>query len=200
METSSALLVICAENSPVPITSPHKGQWRGALMLSLICPWIYGWVNTREAGELRRYRAHYDVIVMDIESFTITAWLYTSCCSQNADLNGKFLPLQWRQNGHDGISNHQPHDCLLNRLFRCWPKKTSKLSVAGLCVVTGEFPAQRASNAEQFPLDVPFEVIMGSKLSHLPDALTMLNSVVSFQPQNECRIMNNAAIACDDLC
>ena len=47
-----------------PVNSPHKGQWRGALMLSLMCVWINGWVNTREAGDLRRNQAHYDVIVM----------------------------------------------------------------------------------------------------------------------------------------
>ena len=44
--------------------SPHKGQGRGALMFSLICVWINGWVNNREAGDLRRYRAHHDVTVM----------------------------------------------------------------------------------------------------------------------------------------
>ena len=42
----------------------HKGQWRGALMFTLICVWINGWVNNREAGELRRHRGHYDVNVM----------------------------------------------------------------------------------------------------------------------------------------
>ena len=47
-----------------PANSPHKGQWRGALTFSLICVWINGWVNNREAGDLRRYRAHYDVSVM----------------------------------------------------------------------------------------------------------------------------------------
>ena len=47
-----------------PVNSPHKGQWRGALMFSLICVWINDWVNNREAGDLRRYRAHSDVIVM----------------------------------------------------------------------------------------------------------------------------------------
>ena len=61
-------------------------------------------------------------------------------------------PLQWRHTGRDGISNHQPHDCLLNRLFRHRSKKESKLRATGLCVgnspVTGEFPAQMASNAE----------------------------------------------------
>ena len=47
-----------------PMNSPHKGQWRGTLMFSLICAWIKDWVNNREAGDLRRYRAHYDVTVM----------------------------------------------------------------------------------------------------------------------------------------
>ena len=47
-----------------PVNSPHKGQWRGALMFTLICARINGWVNNCEAGDLRRNRAHYDVIVM----------------------------------------------------------------------------------------------------------------------------------------
>ena len=58
METFSALLALCAGNSPVPVNSPHKGQWRGALMFSLICVWINGWVNHREAGDLRRYHVN----------------------------------------------------------------------------------------------------------------------------------------------
>ena len=60
--------------------------------------------------------------------------------------------LQRRHNGCDCVPNHQPHDCLLNRRFRRRSKKTTKLRVTGLCEgnspVTGEFPAQRASNAE----------------------------------------------------
>ena len=47
-----------------PVNSPHKGQWGGPFIFSLICVWINGWVNNREAGDLRRYRAHYDVSVM----------------------------------------------------------------------------------------------------------------------------------------
>ena len=42
----------------------HKGQWREALMFSLICTRINGWINNREAGDLRRHHAHYDVTVM----------------------------------------------------------------------------------------------------------------------------------------
>ena len=62
------------------------------------------------------------------------------------------ITLQWRHNGRDSVSNHQPHDCLLNRLFRRRSKKTSKLRVTGLCAGnspgTGEFLAQMASYTE----------------------------------------------------
>ena len=62
------------------------------------------------------------------------------------------LSLQWRHNGCDGVWNHQPYGCILNRLYRRRSKKTSKLRVTGLFAgnspVTGEFPTQMASNAE----------------------------------------------------
>ena len=64
----------------------------------------------------------------------------------------KIWPLQWHYNGRDGVSNHKPHDCLLDRLFRRRSKKTSKLRITGLCAgnspVTGELPTQMASNTE----------------------------------------------------
>ena len=69
METFSALLALCAGNSPVP--SPHKGQWRGAFIFSLICAWINRWENSRDAGDLRRYRPHYDVIVMSLANLLL---------------------------------------------------------------------------------------------------------------------------------
>ena len=64
----------------------------------------------------------------------------------------RVFSLQWRHDGRDSVSNHQPHDCLLNRLIKRTSNKTSKLRVTGLCAGnspgTGEFPAQMASNAE----------------------------------------------------
>ena len=64
--------------------------------------------------------------------------------------------LRWRHNERDSVSNHQPYECLLNRLFTRRSKKISKLHVTGLCTgnspETGEFPAQRASNAEFFSI------------------------------------------------
>ena len=84
-----------------PVNSPHKGQWRGALMFTLICARINGWVNNREAGDLRRYRAHYDVTVMWLIWFT----LYHvergphNCCFVRANGNDGFRsPLRWPTN------------------------------------------------------------------------------------------------------
>ena len=69
--------------------------------------------------------------------------------------------LRWRHNGRDGVSNHQPHDCLLNRVFRHRSKKTSKLCVTGLCAGnspgTGEFPRKGPVTRKMFPFD---DVIM----------------------------------------
>ena len=47
-----------------PVNSPHKDQWHGALLFSLICGWINGWVNNWDAGDLRRHCAHHDVTVI----------------------------------------------------------------------------------------------------------------------------------------
>ena len=58
------VLAICAGNSPVPGEFPAHRPVTGSLMISLIYVWMNGWVNTGEAGDMRRYRAHYDVIVM----------------------------------------------------------------------------------------------------------------------------------------
>ena len=58
-----------------PVNSPRKCQWRGVLMFSLICTRINGWVNNREADDLRRHRAHYDVIVMCVEMDIWDSWI-----------------------------------------------------------------------------------------------------------------------------
>ena len=237
------------------VNSPHKGQWRGALMFSLICAWINGWANNREAGDLRRHRSHYDVTVMvfvcrrflpisthGIEMiiwlgyiqlgavnatehlvFTITVPRYVASGTQGITVIGcqrspcqRALPfnavspvvivkrqltvldevpwqnplwrfqmtvawkvtlqqqyalwircpvlltfihmtLQWRHNGRDCVSNHQPRDCLLNRLFRLRSKKTSKLRVTGLCAGNSPGPVNSPHKwpvtRKMFPFD-----------------------------------------------
>ena len=88
----------------------------------------------------------------------------------------ELLDLQWRHNEHDRVSNHQPYDRLLNRLFRCRSKKTSKLRVTGLCEgnspVTGEFPAQRASNAEKVSIWWRHHGYHARKIQHIKGSLT----------------------------
>ena len=88
--------------------------------------------------------------------------------------------LLWRRNECNGVSNHQPHDCLLNRLFRRRSKKTSKLCITGLCAgnspATSEFTAQRASNAENASIwwrhheptcgSLPVSALAASRLPH----------------------------------
>ena len=61
-----------------PVNSPHKEQWRGALMLCLICAWINDWINNPEAGDLRRRRTHYDIIVMTILFSLVSTWWQAS--------------------------------------------------------------------------------------------------------------------------
>ena len=74
---------------------------------------------------------------------------------------GRTVTLHWRHNDHDGVSNHQPHGCLLNRLFRRRSKKTSKLHVTGLCVGNSPGPVNSPHKGpvtrKMFPFD---DVIM----------------------------------------
>ena len=93
-----------------PVNSPHKGQWRGALMFTLICARINGWVNTRESGDLRRYRPHYDVIVMDYTTVIWSEW------ASLFPLRNFFMGQN--QNGHRGTLqlwlSCNNYKCLLN--------------------------------------------------------------------------------------
>ena len=90
----------------------------------------------------------------DVVCNVVCNWLTNKDWQLQMDIHSSDnkIPLRWRHNERDGVSNHQPHDCLFNHLFMRRSRKTSKLRVTGLCAgnspVTGEFPAQRASNAE----------------------------------------------------
>ena len=95
------------------------------------------------------------VITWNNKSVLLCDTAYKTSLGESAAVRltgGRWITLHWRHNHHDGVSNHQPHGCLLNRLFWRRSKKTSKLRVTGLCARnspgTDEFPAQRASNAE----------------------------------------------------
>ena len=72
---------LCGEFTGPPVNSPHKGQSRGALIFSLICARINGWVNNGDAGDLRRNRAHYDVIVMHPVPWLLMSWTHQGTSS-----------------------------------------------------------------------------------------------------------------------
>ena len=82
--------------------------------------------------------------------------------------------LQWRHNEHDSVSNHQPHDCLLNRLFGRRSKKTSKLRVTGNCARTGEFTAQ------QGPVNSPHKWPVTRKVFPFDDVIMWCQSAISY--------------------
>ena len=141
----------------LPVDSPHKGS----VMLRVFTSWRhYGFAaDGRAFGELA-------LLSEDcIRTASVIADEHTDLIIINRDLYSRSMDrvmrqvggegehtLLWRHNGRGSVSNHQPHDCLLNRLFRRRSKKTSKLRVTGLWAGNspgaGEFPAQMASNAE----------------------------------------------------
>ena len=105
-------------------------------------------------------------------------------CSSTVDV---VLPgtLHWRHNDHDGVSNHQPHGCLLNRLFRRRSHKTSKLRVTGLCVGNSPGPVnsphKRPVTRKMFPFD---DVIMYySGMIYIVSLMTPTEHLDTFIPR-----------------
>ena len=153
------ILALCEGNTPV--YSPHEGPVMWSFDVSSLLPWTICRTNSPVAGDWHGvhamplwrvtrplWRSVIYVKTMSRRGFDIimTSWTGLSLVQTTVS------SLRWRHNGCDGVSNHQPHDWLLNRLFRRRSKKTSKLRVTGLCAgnspVSGDFPVQRARNAE----------------------------------------------------
>ena len=112
---------------------------------------IETWFDT----PLRSLWRHCTVLILLEENLPVTSRFPSRRASNSENVSVSwhhFRVFRWRHNGCDGVSNHQPHDCLLNSLFGRRSKKTLKFRVTGLYVGnsprTGEFPAQMANNAE----------------------------------------------------
>ena len=106
-----------------PVNFPHKGQWRGALMFSLIYAWINDWVNNREAGDLRRQHGHYDVIVMKYHLRN------GDLCPGEDELKGQL----WGAWFHGTTSSPVAHICV-TRLARLKFMCSVKFSCSGPCM------------------------------------------------------------------
>ena len=114
-----------------------------------------------------------DVIIeRDLQAQVV---LYLSLCQKNMPVYFEIAdPLQWRHNDYCSVSNHQPHGCLLNRLFRRRSKKTSKLRVTGLCAGNSPGPVNSPHKGpvtrKMFPFD---DVIMHCMMSNYIESVFM---------------------------
>ena len=137
MKTFSALLALC-EGKP-PITGGF--HWQRAVTGSFDI-FFHLCLNRRPSKQSRRW----------FETPSRSSWCHYNVLSNSIQCHHHPHTLQWRHNDRDDVSNHRLLDCLHNRLFSHQSKNMSKLRVTGLykgnSPVTGEFPAQRASNAE----------------------------------------------------
>ena len=190
-EKTSKLRVtgLCAGNSPGPVNSPHKGPVTRKMfpfdyvIMGKDIPVYVGSVFARMAGPL---------VTKWMISWTNGPGLVTGWSTRVVGFVGTEKLALWRHNGHGSVSNHQPHECLLNRLFRRRSKKASKLRVTGLCagnsLGTGEFPAQMASNAENASIWWSHHEIWGKFQRSKPntDAASML-TVGAFKGTMNCK-------------
>ena len=112
------------------------------------------------------------IITLDPERCFLAIGELAKCCETS-------LSLQWRHDEHDGVSYHQPHDCLLNRSYRHRSKKTWKLCVIGLCEenspVTGEFPHKGPVTRKMFPTD---DVIVVSNVICLSLVVILISPIM----------------------
>ena len=103
-----------------PVHSPHKGQWRGPLMFSLICAWTNSWASNGNAGDLRRHRAHYDVPVMMID-ICILDGNQTRCDLSSLVAPG---PIMWATHGssgnrcHPDVTNYSTQFCAFETRYK----------------------------------------------------------------------------------
>ena len=125
---------------------PELRKWRtGPLFIERLVVLSQNLVNPRD-------------LVIEL-SYPLESWKVSCCWDDTSEVPVK--PLHWRHNDHDGVSNHQPHGCLLNRLFGRRSKKTSKLRVTGLCAGNSPGPVNSPhkgpATRNMFPFD---DVIM----------------------------------------
>ena len=107
-----------------------------------------------------------EVTELEALDLVVHIWSGKNACCRNIwdefdyEESASFYIITWRHNDHDGASNHQPHGCLLNRLFGRKSKKTSKLRVTGLCVGTSTGPANSPHKGPVTRKMIPFDDVI----------------------------------------
>ena len=149
-----------------PVNSPHKCQWRGALMLSLICVGLNGWINNREAGDLRRYGTHYDVTVM-VSMVPASDCPYKPCSwGQRWDPPGSYRPQVGPTVAHMNTAIWQANILLVHHFTR----KPSDLKEKQECAVTHDNRYSPVSQSGipkyKWPKSSPFLTLWPWPLTH----------------------------------
>ena len=128
------------------------------------------WFNSPSTSQQMRSTRVHMAMCCDNDFCRLGWHCIIKCCGQSPGpaIENSQITLHWRHNEHDGVLNHQPHGCLLNRLFRRRSKKTSKLRLTGLCV--GNSPHKGPVTRKMLPFDdvIVHVVIINPHQSKLP--------------------------------
>ena len=130
------------------LRNPYQICTRTTIMFSFY--WLFSW--------------NYIIVNLHIQWGSLPrSWLVQTYLKIGNPKEGiKQYPLHWRQNDHDGVSNHQQHGCLLNRLFSRRSKQTSKLRVTGLCVGNSPGPVNSPHKGPVTRKMIPFDDVIMS--------------------------------------
>ena len=95
--------------------------------------------------------------------FTVDTALISAHMPSPSDFSQSYSDSwHWRHNDHSGVSNHQPHGCLLSCLFRRRSKKNSKLRVTGLCAGNSPGPVNSPHKGPVTRKIFPFDDVIMS--------------------------------------
>ena len=155
-------------------TDERKHQSSGSLAFVLGIHW---WpVNSPHKWPVTRKLFPFDDVIMGCVKVISNAavfkggtrnHLHDVCTNSLSAAHSVSMPSQWRHNDHDSVSNHQPHGCLLNRLFRRRSKKTSKLRFTGLCVGNSPGPVKSPHKGPVTRKMFPFDDVIMAKWIHM---------------------------------
>ena len=157
------------------MTSYHLNKWRPTFLTHMCVTWSRRFDNLFQGDSAHHMYMPKEGPWWDLEltnDITYRSWAFKNCIYWDRQLSRVpciTCPLRWRHNELAGVSDHQPNDCLLNRLFGRRSKKTSKLRVTGLCAGNSPWPVnsphKRPVTRKMFPFD---DVIMSASLFYHP--------------------------------